>query len=443
MFMEGELNIYKKIFFIGIGGIGISAIARMFLLEGKTVLGSDMSENEVTSELKNLGVNILIGQQISFIPSDVDLIVYTIAVPKYDQKFFQELKSNFKVPIKSYPEMLGIVTKSRYTIAVAGTHGKTTTTAMIAKIFMDAGRHPSVIVGSLLKDTKSNLIVGQSNFFIVEACEFERSFLNIHPKILVITNIDRDHMDYFKDISDIKLAFKEMILQTEDAVVYNGSDGATKEVVKDYEKNYNKIGLIDFSKFVDKIPKLTVPGTHNRFNAAAALGVSDLLNIDEAVSMPSLSEFSGTWRRLDQKGVTESGTIVYDDYAHHPTEIKASLEGLRELYQKNKKKITVLFQPHLYSRTKLLFDDFSKSFKDADKVLLLPIYFARETKDESVSSEKLAAAIVKEGVDALYLQDFEAAKTIIEAIKLGKDDIFVTMGAGEAGKIIPQAFKFV
>jgi UDP-N-acetylmuramate--alanine ligase len=415
----------------------------MFLLEGKTVLGSDMSENEVTSELKNLGVNILIGQQISFIPSDVDLIVYTIAVPKYDQKFFQELKSNFKVPIKSYPEMLGIVTKSRYTIAVAGTHGKTTTTAMIAKIFMDAGRHPSVIVGSLLKDTKSNLIVGQSNFFIVEACEFERSFLNIHPKILVITNIDRDHMDYFKDISDIKLAFKEMILQTEDAVVYNGSDGATKEVVKDYEKNYNKIGLIDFSKFVDKIPKLTVPGTHNRFNAAAALGVSDLLNIDEAVSMPSLSEFSGTWRRLDQKGVTESGTIVYDDYAHHPTEIKASLEGLRELYQKNKKKITVLFQPHLYSRTKLLFDDFSKSFKDADKVLLLPIYFARETKDESVSSEKLAAAIVKEGVDALYLQDFEAAKTIIEAIKLGKDDIFVTMGAGEAGKIIPQAFKFV
>jgi UDP-N-acetylmuramate--alanine ligase len=277
----------------------------------------------------------------------------------------------------------------------------------------------------------------------VEACEFERSFLNIHPKILVITNIDRDHMDYFKDISDIKLAFKEMILQTEDAVVYNGSDGATKEVVKDYEKNYNKIGLIDFSKFVDKIPKLTVPGTHNRFNAAAALGVSDLLNIDEAVSMPSLSEFSGTWRRLDQKGVTESGTIVYDDYAHHPTEIKASLEGLRELYQKNKKKITVLFQPHLYSRTKLLFDDFSKSFKDADKVLLLPIYFARETKDESVSSEKLAAAIVKEGVDALYLQDFEAAKTIIEAIKLGKDDIFVTMGAGEAGKIIPQAFKFV
>jgi UDP-N-acetylmuramate--alanine ligase len=414
------------------------------LEEGKAVSGSDMSENEITSELSKLGVNINVGQNISLVPPDVDLIVYTIAVKKYDPKFFEELRNNFKVPILSYPEMLGLVTYGRYTIAVSGTHGKTTTTAMVAKILMDSKHDPSVIVGSLLKDSKSNLIIGKSNFFVVEACEYERSFLNIKPRILIITNIEKEHLDYYKDLSDIQDAFKKLMLQTEDLIIYNGKDPNVVKIITDYESRNKKAGVADYTQYLEKIPKLSVPGIHNRMNAAAAFAVADMLNINELDAMNSLAQFSGTWRRLDKKGQTPAGTIIYDDYAHHPTEILASLQGLRELFPKHgdsKKKITVLFQPHLYSRTKNLFDDFSKSFKDADKVMILPIYFAREQKDESVSSEKLAEAIVSQGGNAVAFPDFSSAEQAILALNLGPEDVFVTMGAGEASKVIGKVFS--
>ncbi len=415
----------RKVFFVGIGGIGISAIARMMLLEGKVVLGSDMGESEITNELKKFGVDIFMGQDINFIPKDIELIVYTIAVPKYDPKFFEQLKNTFNVvPILSYPEMLGVVTENKYTIAVSGTHGKTTTTAMIAKILIDAGLDPTVVVGSLLKDYKSNFIAGKSEFFVVEACEYERSFLNIKPKILVITNIEADHLDYYKDLEDIKSAFKQLESQSE-------------------------IVISDYQKYLDKVPKLAVPGIHNRMDAAAALAVADVLGIDESSARKSLQGFSGTWRRLEKKGVTKEGTIVYDDYAHHPTEIKASLQGLRELYpKKNKKKITVLFQPHLYSRTKALFDDFVMSFDGADRILLLPIYFAREIKDDSVSSEKLANAICdhflkKENTAFVEaFPDFKSAEVYVNELNLGENDVFVTMGAGEAYKVAEKVFNF-
>lgn len=412
-----DLSKIKKIFFIGIGGIGISAIARMFFREGKEVSGSDMSENELTRELGELGIKITIGQRFELIPKDTELIVYTIAIPHYDPKLFEQVtKSN--IPYKSYPQMLGIVTESKYTIAIAGTHGKTTTTAMIAKILIDAELDPSVIVGSLLKDFKSNLVVGQSEFFVVEACEYERSFLNIKPKIAVITNIEADHLDYYKNLEDIKSAFKQFVSQS-------------KHVINDY------------SKYLKKVPKLSVPGIHNRKNAAAALAVADFLKIDEKVAQKSISEFSGTWRRLEKRGETKEGIIVYDDYAHHPTEIKASLQGLRELYSFGEKKITVVFQPHLYSRTKALFDDFATSFKDADNTILLPIYFAREDPDPTISSEKLSEAIRKSGDKAQAFADFSSAENFVRSLKLGKDDIFVTMGAGEAYKIADKVFKLI
>lgn len=437
--MDIDIKTVKKVFFIGIGGIGISAIARMMLLERKEVFGSDISQNEITIELQKLGAKISIGQGIELIPKDVDLIVYSIAIPKYDSEFFKKLQ-NTGIKIKSYPEMLGMVTKDKYTIAISGTHGKTTTTAMIAKIFMDAKRDPSVIVGSLLKDTKSNLIVGNSNFFIVEACEYEKSFLCILPKILVITNIDRDHLDYFRDLKDIQHAFEELILQTENLIVFNGQDKNSRTLIDELKNKNLKIGILDYSKYFEKVPKLSVPGVHNRMNAAAALAVADVLNIKEDVAHKSIAEFSGTWRRLEKKGETALGTIIYDDYAHHPTEIRASLQALRELYPKDKKKITVIFQPHLYSRTKALFDEFSKSFILADQVYLLPIYFAREAKDESVSSDILAVAIKKEGVKVESFTDFATAENRVLALNLGKDDILVTMGAGEAYKVA-EIFK--
>ena len=414
-----EILSARKVFFVGIGGIGISAIARMFFLDGKEVSGSDMSESEITRELSDLGIEVFIGQGFDLIPKDVDLIVYTIAIPHYDPKLFEQIQ-NCGIVIKSYPEMLGIVTANKYTIAVSGTHGKTTTTAMIAKILIDAGKDPSVIVGSLLKDYKSNFIVGKSDFFVVEACEYERSFLNIKPKILVITNIEADHLDYYKDLEDIKSAFKELESQSE-------------HVISDY------------SKYLEKVPKLAVPGEHNRQDAAAAMAVADMLGIGEEIAQKSLAGFLGTWRRLEKKGETTDGVIIYDDYAHHPTEIQASLQALRELYPKGEKNITVLFQPHLYSRTKALFEDFVKSFSKADRVLILPIYFAREDKDESISSELLSSAICKiEGRDdfAVAFSDFKGAETVVESLKLGKNDVFVTMGAGEAYKVADKIFKF-
>ena len=419
--MNPDLSKIKKVFFIGIGGIGTSAIARMMHLAGKDVSGSDMSENELTNELKQLGINITIGQGFKLILPDTDLIVYTIAIPRYDPVLFQQVK-NSNILYKSYPEMLGLITANKYTIAVAGTHGKTTTTAMIAKILIDAKLDPSVIVGSLLNPSnfpgqkKSNLIVGQSEYFIVEACEYERSFLNIKPKLSVITNIEADHLDYYKDLEDIKSAFQQFTSQSE-------------KVIRDY------------TGYLNKVPKLKVPGEHNRLDAAAAYAVAKVLNIKDDIIQKSLAEFSGTWRRLEKKAETEAGTIIYDDYAHHPTEIRASIEALRELYPISKKKITIVFQPHLYSRTKALFEDFAKCFKGADRIILLPIYFAREDKDESISSGKLAEAICKNGEKAIAFTDFELAENYLKGEIFDKNEVFVTMGAGEAYKVADKVFN--
>jgi len=257
-----DLSKIKKIFFVGIGGIGISAIARMMLLESKEVLGSDIGESEIINELKKLGAKIMLGQGAELVPKDVDLIIYSIAVPKYDPNFFKELQ-NLNIKILSYPQMLGLVTKDKYTIAVSGTHGKTTTTAMIAKILIDAQLDPSVIVGSLLKESKSNLIMGKSDYFIVEACEYERSFLNIKPKLLVITNIEADHLDYYKDINDIKefigaivspVHFRDLQFDDNEIIINAGMQSKAaligrnrrreqelKEIVKDYFKRELRI----------------------------------------------------------------------------------------------------------------------------------------------------------------------------------------------------------
>ncbi len=438
-----DLQKIKHVHFVGIGGIGISAIARLFLSQGKDVTGQDMQEGLVVEELNKIGAKIMVGQSFENIPSDTELIVYTIAVEAYDPTLFEKIKSQKKISIRSYPQMLGLVTKDKYTIAVSGTHGKTTTTAMIAKVLIDTKKDPSVIVGSLLNPSigseqgKTNLIIGKSDLFVVEACEYERSFLNIKPKILVITNIEKDHLDYYKDLNDIESAFSEMAGQTDIFIICNKNESSVKNILK---KKY-KAKIIDYTDYLEKVPALSVPGVHNRMNAAVALAVADIFKIAEHEAQKSIAQFSGTWRRLEKRGETKEGVIIYDDYAHHPTEIKASIEALRELYPAGEKKITVLFQPHLYSRTKALFNDFAKCFKGADNTYLLPIFFAREAKDESISSEKLAQAICLAGDKAKAFSDFESAESFIKELNLGKNDIFVTMGAGEAYKVADKVFN--
>jgi len=439
--MELDLSKIKNVHFIGIGGIGISAVARMMLHDGKIVTGQDMQEGEIVNELKKVGADIKIGQSYENIPDDTDLIVYTIAIDNYDPELAKKIKDRTDIPVKSYPEMLGIISSQRYTIAISGTHGKTTTTAMIAQILRDNGNDPTVIVGSLLVGDKSNFIAGKSDYLVVEACEYRRSFLNINPKVLIITNIDNDHLDYYKDVEDIKSAFHEMALKvpSDGFVICNPNDPYIDDVVKNINAK-----VINWENYFDKNLKLKIPGVHNKKNAAAALATASLLEVSKDSAEKSLSEFPGTWKRFEFKKKLSNGVLVYDDYAHHPTEIKATLEGFRELYPKQDGlpaqagwKISVVFQPHLFSRTKLLLNDFAKSFSDADEVLILPIYYAREEDDGTISSEILADEINKNTNNAKAFSSFENLEKYLEAESpsMNNKSVIVTMGAGEAVKI--------
>jgi UDP-N-acetylmuramate--alanine ligase len=425
-FFVSIVKTMNNIYFVGIGGIGMSAIARMFLLEGKKVSGSDIAHSFVTEELEKMGIDIFYKQEEKNISSDIDLVVYTPAISKDHPELLRAQALN--ITTLSYPEMLGLISKEKYTIAVSGTHGKTTTTAMIAKILIDAGLDPTVIVGSFLKDQKSNFIAGNSKYLVVEACEYKRSFLNLYPNILIITNIDEDHLDYYKNIEDIQSAFRELAsrLSLDDHLVCYPNDKNLLDVVSDL-----KCKIEDCLAF-DKKEKITLAGEHNKKNGVNALVVAKILGVDEEKAISSLNSFGGTWRRFENKGKTKKGVFVYDDYAHHPTEVRATLSMAREIFPN--KKITLVFQPHLYSRTKNHLDDFASSFVGADKVFVLPIYAAREAFDSSISSEILADRIValSKGVNVECL---DREKVLSELEKLEENDVLITMGAGNVGDI--------
>jgi UDP-N-acetylmuramate--alanine ligase len=409
-----DLSKIKKVFFVGIGGIGISALAKMAFSRGMEVLGVNDEEGKTVDSLKELGVNIIMSRGILDTLPEADLYVYSDAWLFRGPEILKNAKKTGK-PVLSYFEALGQFAKQYKVIAIAGTHGKTTTTAMVAEILVDAGLDPTVIVGSFVKKFNSNFRKGNSEYLVVEADEYNRHFLNFNPFITVVTNIEADHLDCYKDLADIESAFNKLLSQSQ-----------------------NKI--TDYTKYLDKVPKLAVPGEHNRLDAASAYAIADFIGVSKEITEKSLANFQGTWRRLEKKGMTKEGVIIYDDYSHHPTEVRAGLSGLRELYPKGKKKITVLFQPHLYSRTKALFDEFVTCFDEADKVLLLPIYFAREKPDPEVSSEKLATAIQGHRGEATAFPDFMTAEDAVRFLNLGENDVFVTMGAGEAYKVAEKVF---
>lgn len=423
-----DLSKIKHVHFIGIGGIGISSIARMMIHEGKKVTGQDVSNNEIVQSLGDMGVDIVLGQSIENIPKDADLIVYTIAIEYYDEKFFSDLKLQ-DIPILSYPAMLGLVSADKYTIAITGTHGKTTTTGMTAQIFVDLERDPTVVVGSLLS-SGSNFVYGKSGIFIAESCEYRRSFLNMNPNILVITNIEEDHLDYYKDIEDIKDAFHTLALRvpSDGYIICDPNDKNIGDVLVDV-----KASIVDYNDFYSDDIKLKIPGIHNKKDASCAIAVADCLGIDQSDAQRALENFSGTWRRFQYKGTLQSGAIVYDDYAHHPTEISVTLQGFRELYpESDGYRLTVIFQPHLYSRTKSLLGDFAKSFVYADNLLLLPIYAAREVDDGTISSKILSTEINKHKNNSVSFEDFDSVYNVVSSMGLHDKDIIITMGAGDA-----------
>jgi len=414
----------KKVYFLGIGGIGVSAIARMFLHEGMEVCGSDTAESEITTELMNEGALIFIGQDISHIPEDADLVIYTIAIEKFAPDFLNEVRKKIKNVI-SYPETLSIISKNKYTIAICGTHGKTTTTAMVAKIMIDAGLDPTVIVGSILNDVHSNFIAGKSKYLVVEACEYCRSFLEINPTVVGITTIDNDHMDYYKDEEDILSAFAEFTDKATEIVVGNVKNDKIQKVVGNKKS-------IDSDDFFDKNLRLKIPGEHNRRNASVALAIAEFLGVPKNSAIASLENFSGTWRRFEYKGKTNSGAIVYDDYAHHPAEIKATLLGARELYPE--KEITIVFQPHLYSRTKIFLDDFAEVLSKADHIIITDIYAAREENDNSISGKILTDKITQENKNTLFISDFKDIALELQK-NASEKDIIIIMGAGDISQL--------
>ncbi len=443
-----DLANIQSVHFIGIGGIGVSAIARMFLLEGKKVTGSDQGDSLVIKELKKAGAKIKLGHQIKNVPRKCDLLVYTIAIPE-DNPELQEARRRGLLTL-SYPEILGLLSRQKFTIAVAGTHGKTTTTAMIAQIALHAKLDPTVIVGSLIKDIGSrpvrasadksassggvNFIAGRSDLLVVEACEYRRSFLNLAPKVVAITNIDNDHLDYYKDLKDIQGAFSELVskIPSNGYLICNPHDSKVKPILKN-----NRSRLIDYSQESIKGLSLLVPGKHNILDAQVALSVAKILKVKKTEATMALNNFRGTWRRFEYKGKMENGALVYDDYAHHPTEIKATILGAQELMkQKNMSgRLIIAFQPHLFSRTKMLLADFAKALSGADLIIVADIYAAREIKDDSIHAKDLVASINKigRGLSAYGLDFLTIGEMIKQEAKSG--DLVVTMGAGDIVKV--------
>jgi len=373
-----------KIHFVGIGGIGVSALAQYYLLNGHSVSGEDVvSKGEIIEKLKEMGVNI------SKVDS-CDLVIYSPAVNRNQIKI--------KAPkIMSYPEALGEISKEYFTIAISGTHGKSTTTAMLSLILIEAGLDPTVIVGTKLKEFNgSNFRMGHSQYLIIEACEHEASFLNYHPDIGVVLNIEADHLDYYQNIEKIREAFATF-------------ESQSKKVIK------NVPVINDL--------KVNVPGEHNKLNASFAVAVAREIGISDEVSFRAISKFSGTWRRFDEH--IYNNLIIIDDYAHHPTEILATIKSVREKYPN--KKIYCFFQPHQHQRTFLLLNDFidafNQSLKIIDKLFLIDIYdvCGRESKDIKINSQEIAKMV--EGLE--YIRKEDVSKKINEA------DVVIFMGAGD------------
>lgn len=373
-----------KIHFVGIGGIGVSALAQYYLLNGHSVSGEDVvSKGEIIEKLKEMGVNI------SKVDS-CDLVIYSPAVNRNQIKI--------KAPkIMSYPEALGEISKEYFTIAISGTHGKSTTTAMLSLILIEAGLDPTVIVGTKLKEFNgSNFRMGHSQYLIIEACEHEASFLNYHPDIGVVLNIEADHLDYYQNIEKIREAFATF-------------ESQSKKVIKN-------VPIIDDLK-------MNVPGLHNKLNASFAVAVAREIGISDEISFRAISKFSGTWRRFDEH--IYNNLIVIDDYAHHPTEILATIKSVREKYPG--KKIYCFFQPHQHQRTFLLLNDFidafNQSLKIVDKLFLIDIYdvCGRESKDIKINSQEIAKMV--EGLE--YIKKEDVSKKINEA------DVVIFMGAGD------------
>ena len=449
------LNFNKPIhvYFMGIGGISMSGLAEILLEEGFTISGSDMKESALTTQLEEKGVKIHYGQVASNITSDIDLVVYTAAIREDNEEW--QAARNMGIPMLTRAQLLGqIMDNYNKSIAVSGTHGKTTTTSMISQVLLEAETDPTITVGGILSAINGNLRVGNSQVFISEACEYTNSFLNFRPKYSIILNVVAEHLDFFKDLDDVRCSFEKFAANTrpEGATIINGEIENYEELVEGLP---NKVVTYGFDSRFDFYAKditfdenacgmftamyqgrellqvhLNVPGMHNVSNALATIALATLMELPQDALLAGLRKFGGANRRFQYKGQVDGVTII-DDYAHHPTEIAATLSAAANYPHK---RLVLVFQPHTYSRTKAFLQEFADILSQVDLLVLADIYAAREKNTIGISSKDLLSLVKEKGTECYYFPSFEEIEKFLLKNCLN-GDLLITMGAGNVVEI--------
>ena len=444
----------QRVHFIGIGGCGMSGLARMLLDGGATVSGSEPKPNAQTFELTSKGAKISRDQMGELLSRDIDLVVRTAAVPD-DNREFLAAKA-YGVRTIKYAQMLGEVMGERFGIAVAGTHGKSTTTAMIAHALMQCGADPSFVVGGTAPQLGGGSRSGASEFFVAEACEFDRSFHHLHPRVALITNIEEDHLDCYENIDQIVESFRAFakLVPSDGLIIASGRDRRITQALAGITTPTELVALaegfswsalvtsVDHGCYCGRVKykghevcelRMSVAGEHNLLNATMALAACHACGIDLLRAADALGAFAGVDRRMSEIG-RYNGAVVVDDYGHHPTEIRATLKAVRERYQP--RRLLCVFQPHQHSRTRFLLQDFAESFAQSDETIMPDIYFVRDSESERqrVSALDLVGLINRNGQRARHIPDFSA---IVEYLReeAAEGDLIVTMGAGNVWEI--------
>ena len=455
-----DLKKYKHIHLIGIGGISMSAIAERLKNWNHTITGSDLNQSAITDNLNKHGIKTTIGHDLEN-AAKADLIVYSAAINDEDPEIVVAKENN--VPLVGRGEFVGYLTKLyKETICVSGTHGKTTTTSMLSYCFVNAKKDPTIEVGAILDLIDGNYRVGNSEYFILESCEYKGNFLNFYPHTEIILNIDNDHLDYYKTFDNVIKTFQDFakILPKDGLLVTNADDkncfnlkeitksnfisyGIDNENANYLAKNisYNSNGFAKFDVYKNKeyftTIQLSVAGKHNILNSLACVCVCDYYGISKEIIAESLNQFKGAERRLEFKGTLEKNINIFDDYAHHPTEIKATANAIKN---KEFNESWVVFQPHTYSRTKFLLDDFADAISNFDNIILLDIYAAREINTFNISSNDLVKKLEEYGKKAIYIPEFDNVVSYIKD-NVQSDDLIVTLGAGTVTELGPMMLK--
>jgi len=446
-----------KVHFIGIGGISMSGLAELLHTIGFTISGSDSKESQITKHLTTLGIKVMYGQRASNIDDNLDLVVYTSAVKESNEEYQEAIRRN--IPIMDRAELIGqVMSNYKEAIAISGTHGKTTTTSMISMILLEANMDPTITVGGILKEIEGNLRIGKSDYFVTEACEYTNSFLKFNPTRSIILNVESDHLDFFKDLEDIRKSFLEFALRLpkEGLLIINGDidnvdyftaslpcDFVTYSVNHKKTKatngrghyradniSYNEFGhgsydLYENEKLLTRI-QLSVVGDHNISNSLPAIALGLSLGISVDTIKKALYSFRGADRRFQYKGEVAGITII-DDYAHHPTEVTATLTAAKNVTHKN---LWCVFQPHTYTRTKSFLKEFANSLSLADKIILSDIYAAREVNTFNISSQNLYDELVLLGKEVYYFKSFDEIENFLLQ-HCTNGDLLITMGAGD------------